>query len=85
MDLCSFSHNSFSKVVYRCEARRPGAHLVFQLITRGLEVRALWSSSTPTMANHGFLELTLYTGTLSCLNRFGPQFVLVKGNVNATA
>lgn len=54
----------------------PGAKSVLKFISkvfRVVEVRALGAhlrSSTSTLANHVFMELTLYTEALSCWNRF---------------
>lgn len=36
----------------------------------GVEVRTLCKA--PALANHDIMELTLFTGLLYCLNRFGP-------------
>lgn len=39
------------------------------------------SSATPSLANHVVMDLTLYTGELSCWNRFGlDPLIPVKGN-----
>lgn len=43
------------------------------------------SSSSPNLAHHVFIELTLYTGVFSCFSKFGPLLVPVKQNSNATA
>lgn len=57
---------------------------MFQFIPKvftGAEVRILSESdnSSPTLANHVFVDLALYVVAFSCWNRFGP------GNLNATA
>lgn len=41
-------------------------------------------SSTPTLADHVFKELTLYIGTLPCWNMFG-SLVPMKGNLKSAA
>lgn len=57
-DLCSFIHNN-----RRCWMRRPDAQFI-PMVFRWVVVRARSCSSTPTLANYVFMDLSMCTDTM---------------------